>query len=249
MKINEKIISLPPFISTSWSSISSLQMNEEKTELEIEMKNGKQVTIPGLSSDIIEKIFDAHALYLEKAESQEKNEAPKVEDIQGQLFDALGTAIGQLKSNPLLSGFSFKLPLDMSNLDKLGGLLQHNQEQADSPPIPSEILSKVIAITRSVSSEQSIEVPEAVENCNCPHCQISRAIQEGVDVNEERISEEISEDDLRFKEWDIFDSGDKIYLVSNPFDKSEVYRVFLGEPLGCTCGAKNCEHIAAVLKS
>jgi hypothetical protein len=35
----------------------------------------------------------------------------------------------------------------------------------------------------------------------------------------------------------------------NPLDHKEHYNVFLGDPIGCSCGNNNCEHIQAVLKS
>jgi hypothetical protein len=61
--------------------------------------------------------------------------------------------------------------------------------------------------------------------------------------------EEISDDDLKFRDWEIAQTEANLYSVTNPLDPSEHYSVFLGEPLGCTCGSKNCEHIKAVLKS
>ena len=35
----------------------------------------------------------------------------------------------------------------------------------------------------------------------------------------------------------------------DPLDPNEHYNVFLGTPLGCTCGEKDCEHIRAVLST
>jgi hypothetical protein len=61
--------------------------------------------------------------------------------------------------------------------------------------------------------------------------------------------EEVLPEDLKFKDWEIVQKGDQIYEVISPLDKNEHYQVFLGTPLGCTCGAKNCEHIRAVLNS
>ena len=57
----------------------------------------------------------------------------------------------------------------------------------------------------------------------------------------------MNEEDLKFRNWEIEQTADKLYIVTNPFDKNEHYSVFLGDPLGCTCGEKNCEHIRAVL--
>ena len=61
--------------------------------------------------------------------------------------------------------------------------------------------------------------------------------------------EEVTIDDLRFREWDIKQTGDKLYTVANPLHAEEHYTVFLGSPIGCTCGEQNCQHIRAVLNS
>ena len=63
------------------------------------------------------------------------------------------------------------------------------------------------------------------------------------------FKEEISEEDLRFREWDIEQKGENLYLVRNPLNQKEEYNVFLGNPVGCTCGKDNCEHIRTVLNS
>ena len=70
-----------------------------------------------------------------------------------------------------------------------------------------------------------------------------------VDSRAATVEEEITEDDLKFRNWDIRQTADKLYAVTNPLDENEHYSVFLGTPLGCTCGEKNCEHIRAVLNS
>ena len=61
--------------------------------------------------------------------------------------------------------------------------------------------------------------------------------------------EEVTDEDLKFRTWDIKQPGKKLYLVTNPLDNNENYNVFLGKPVGCTCGQKYCEHIKAVLNS
>ena len=65
------------------------------------------------------------------------------------------------------------------------------------------------------------------------------------DVGEEIVSDE----DLAFRDWEIKQTTDEKYQVTNPLDANEQYNVFLGNPLGCTCGEKNCEHIRAVLST
>ena len=63
------------------------------------------------------------------------------------------------------------------------------------------------------------------------------------------MEEIVSDEELRFKTWEISQTNDKLYLVSNPIDANEHYSVYLGEPVGCTCGEKHCDHIRAVLSS
>ena len=60
---------------------------------------------------------------------------------------------------------------------------------------------------------------------------------------------EITPEELQFKDWEIAQKDGKLYHVINPLDKNEYYDVFLGDPIGCTCGNKNCEHIRAVLST
>ena len=59
----------------------------------------------------------------------------------------------------------------------------------------------------------------------------------------------VSDAELHFREWDIKQLEKQLYNVTNPLDTTEHYQVFLGTPLGCTCGKTNCEHIRAVLNS
>ena len=82
------------------------------------------------------------------------------------------------------------------------------------------------------------------------HCQIMRIMREDQEeATDNSHEEEVTAEDLRFREWDIEHSGDHLFVVSNPLNQQEQYNVFLGKPVGCTCGQPNCEHIRAVLNS
>ena len=48
---------------------------------------------------------------------------------------------------------------------------------------------------------------------------------------------------------EITQTGDKLFTVVNKLDPQENYHVYLGHPVGCTCGKQGCEHILVVLKS
>ena len=70
MKITDKLISIPPYISTSWDKISSLHMSE--SNLIISLLDQTRITIPQLSPGDLQEIFNAHAHYLELHDTDQK---------------------------------------------------------------------------------------------------------------------------------------------------------------------------------
>ena len=125
--------------------------------------------------------------------------------------------------------------------------MQHNPDQANLPPMSPEVLKKITMIARVFGLEDTSALPKAEPHCNCVYCQVARSLH-GEEASFEQI-EEVSDEDLKFRNWEIAQTGEKLYCVTNPLDTNEHYNVFLGTPLGCTCGSKNCEHIRAVLNS
>ena len=239
MKISPKILNIPPYISTSWKNVDSvyIEIIDKKPVLIIALKTPpRTVKIPNLDPKVVEVIFNAHAKFLEE-------EAPeKVIDKNPQ----------QQPPAPLNNLLSFGLPLGNGDLQSLGNVMQHNPDQKNAPDLPKEILEKIVGISSMLGKDLPIEIPKAEPHCNCIHCQIARALSGEKKENskiENNTEEEVTEEDLRFRLWDIKQTGDKLYAVSNPLDEDEQYQVFLGKPIGCTCGDKNCEHIKAVLKS
>lgn len=223
MKITASILSIPPYLSTTWKNISSLHVREENGAftLIVLLQNRVQVEVPGLDKQTIDAIFDAHARSAEEH---------------------------ALAKNPLEGPFSFSLPLRADGpIDTLGSSMQHNQDQANLPPLPPEVLKKITMIARAFGLEDTSSLPKAEPGCNCVYCQVTRSMQ-GEEAPLEQI-EEVSDEDLKFRNWEIKQNADKLYTVTNPLDPNEHYSVFLGTPLGCTCGSKNCEHIRAVLNS
>ncbi len=222
MKITDKILSLPPYISTAWKNIVSIHVETRPYGhiLLIELVTGTKVEVPNLDHKLMEQIFSMHALVLEK-ESQ----------------------------NPIATQ-TFAIPLPFP-IEGLTSTLQHNPEQADTPPLPPEILEKIQSL-KGILPEDLTSLQKAEPHCNCPYCQITRAITGALleaEASIPQIEEEVTAADLTFRNWDIKQEGDRIYSVTNPLDGKEHYNVFLGEPVGCTCGSKNCEHIQAVLRS
>jgi len=217
MKINDKILNIPPYVSTSWENVTSLFT--ENNILIVVLKNGAKIEIPNLKGEMMEEIFKIHSKVLEN------------------------------KSNPKTS-ISFGLPaLPTGGLESFTTAMQHNPEQKDSPDIPTDIINKIANIAKLFAEEANMEMPKPVNGCNCMHCQISRALQVGMGINPENLDEEVDEKDLKFRDWEIIEEGSHLYKVINPLDEKEHYSVFLKDPIGCTCGKKNCEHIKAVLNS
>jgi hypothetical protein len=167
---------------------------------------------------------------------------PQLEEI----FEA-HTAHAESGSVEPTMGMPFKM-MPPGGMEMMGSAMQHDPTQASAPDLPEEVLSKIAAISQVLGAEMAGGVPQAEADCNCFHCQIARTLN-GSPAEEPLPEEEVSDEELKFKEWDIAPSGDKLYTVSNPLDSEEQYTVFLGEPVGCTCGKGGCEHIKAVLNS
>jgi hypothetical protein len=228
MDITPQILSIPPYLSTPWKNISSLHAipEGERFKLLAILNNRMRVTVPDLGKVEIDAIFKAHAVYGSEKEPSLPIPTP-----------------GAL-SFPLAGG---------SGLDVLNAAMQHDPLQANAPLLPKEILDKIAGISKVIGIEGNVsQLPKAEPHCNCPFCQIARALY-GESCEEQKEEEEliVLDEDLTFRNWNITESSasDKLYIVENPFDPNEHYSVFLGDPLGCTCGQKNCEHIRAVLST
>lgn len=222
MRINEKVLSLPPYISTSWANISHLQMNQH-SELEVILHNGSLVKVPGLSKEELEQVFLCHAKSIEDT-------APVGDDHFG------------LNPGMVLSG-----------MENFTGMMQHDPNQSGASDLPSEVLAKIADMGKFLGiNTDTFNIPEGEPDCNCPYCQISRAVHghvKGPDLQENIENTEVSNEELTFREWNVDQKNEKLYEVTNPFDANEKYSVYLGDPIGCTCGKNNCDHILAVLKS
>lgn len=243
MRINHKILSIPPYISTSWKNIASLHVErvEEQLILVINLTSGAKVKVPHLEPQIIEAIFAAHAKFMEQDPATIASKA--------------GSPPSPNAFPESLLNMGFPLRIGSAGLEGIGGLMQHNPEQSDAAPtIPPEILNKIAAVAKAVGIDDPNAFPKPEPHCNCIHCQIMRTIHGEAPLTpsiekRETPEEAVSDEDLKFRLWDIVQTSDKLYQVINPTDSAEQYSVYLGSPIGCTCGSKNCEHIRAVLNS
>lgn len=227
MKINNIILSIPPYISTSWEQVAAVYIEYKQNiqMLVIELVSGNKVEIPNLDEKILETVFIKHSHFLENKPKDKPSVQPPADDNKHGIIT-----------------FSMPIPADGSTL-----FMQHNIEQAQAPDLPKEILDKVVLMTKNLKPEELANLSKAEPHCNCPYCQIMKAIQS--EFSEPEIEEAVTDSDLTFRSWEIHQETDKLYTVTSPLDTKEQYHVFLGSPIGCTCGNKNCEHIQAVLKS
>ena len=229
-KITAHVLSLPPYLSTSWNNVTSLQVQwiDSTPLLLVHLRSDVIVEIPDLEEYAIHLIFAEHAKYLENEES------------------------GEAKKLPLLSAKEmelFSFPLKIGG-DSAEGVLVHNPSAKNSPDLPKELLNRIALLSRMLGKEGLQTFPKPEPHCNCFYCQIVRAMHQMEDeLIEEKNEELVSDDDLKFRLWDIQPTGDKLYRVTSSLDLEEHYDVFLGDPVGCTCGNPHCEHIRAVLNS
>lgn len=240
IKINEKIICFPPYISTTWDNVKSVRVDMDSAGTEIliiTLSDNSRIKIPNLDQKLIHAIFAAHLKHIEQ----------KTETFS---FEEATLSKKAPQDSHTQSSFGFPLRFGINGLEGLGAALQHNPNQADTAPLPPEILNKIASIAKIVGNEDVGLMPQPEKNCHCVYCQIARAIQEGMGKQGASQEDEVvTDEDLKFRLWDIAQNGDKLYTVTNPLDTNEHYNVYLGEPIGCTCGQKNCEHIRAVLNS
>lgn len=243
MKISPKILSIPPYISTSWNNIASLHLENQSNNdvLIITLHSGARIEVPNLEAPLIETIFSAHVHYLEleeKAVANKPTPQPPFSLSAGNTghFSLELLALDNLPVNP--NGF---------------GSLMHDPSQANSPKLPEDILEKIGHIAQAMGLDDPQAFPQPEPDCNCMRCQIASAIQGFLHPKEEvqqgEPEEVVSDEDLKFSTWHVSQAQDKLYIVTNPLEKMEQYQVHLGQPIGCTCGQNHCEHIKAVLNT
>ncbi len=238
-KLDKKILNLPPFISTSWKNVNTLHVKEidGKQVLMVILHNGTSIEVPRLEKMTLNEIFEAHAKFLEGEE---------------EAVDIL-TAPTSVPSKESDISFSFGLPFPSeggnTGTQGFGSVMEHDPSRADSPDLPSEVLEKTTGIWKAIGMDfEKMNMPKAEPHCNCFYCQIAKAIENGLS-DKEPEEEIVLDEELTFKDWEIRQEGDKLFIVSNPLNAEEHYQVFLGSPVGCTCGQTNCEHIRTVLNS
>ena len=239
MKITPKIFSIPPHISTRWENVLSLRVTDDL--LIVSLKDGATCTVPNLSKETLDQIFACHAESTEVDTVQKEDLQPLVENMR-MGFKELFLMLSKLGTNTLGS---------------IGKVLAHDPHNTNVPELPPDMVKKVQVLLTIISKEEILAMPEGVPGCHCMYCQINRILRQTLytsetnnpDILAEEGAEPVEGKDLEFSEWIVEPMENKLYKVVNKLDSSEEYRVFLGEPIGCTCGKSNCEHVLAVLRS
>lgn len=219
MEINTKILSIPPYISTSWDNVAALHTADEF--LIVSLIDGEVIKIPVPNPEVTDKIFALHLEYMEAIESAQND---------------------PFKMNGLpIPGIGFSLPI--RGIETISYPMQHEPSQAQAPDLPPELLEKV---ANMISMADGKEAFKAEENCNCFHCQLANLLHV---TEEPLPEEDIADNELQFQQWDIKPCGDKVYTVTNRLQTEEHYTVDLDAPVSCSCGKQDCEHIVSVLRS
>lgn len=253
-QITDTFVSIPPYLSVRWSDVRSLAFEDE--ELIVSLKDGNQIYVPHLSKEDLEEIFEAHLVVMNRSEELTSFDEDEMEE-------SLTLRMDRHREPPVseVSSSGGEVPflrMDLSQMGQVGTMMQHNPDQSDMPPIPPEVLAKIAKVAQALGPVDTATIPQPEPHCNCVHCQITRAIHQ-VNLGEEvtgreeegEMEEEVSDEDLSFLDWIVIQDTDneKMFTVTNPLNREEKYRVFLGEPVGCTCGEAHCEHIVAALQS
>lgn len=246
MKINNKYLNIPPHISTSWNNIKSLYM--KGSLLVIDLSNNETVHIPALDQQTIDEIFSTHAHYLDsEASTPTSTSSAKITTTTIPIEFSIDSFPEQMEA------FS---QLGINSFEDLSSAMQHNNSLAFAPDLPKEMLSKITSVIKALSPDELLTIAPAELACNCPHCQITRAIRGETQLSEtihtsheETPLATVLDSELHFQQWNIQEISSNLYSVTNKLDQAESYNVYLGSPVGCTCGNTGCEHILSVLNS
>ncbi len=245
VKIDETLICIPPHISATWDQVTFIHSEEDpetkKFTLILHLRDGKIVQIPQLDSSLVDIAFSAHMKHMEKKPAADRVEGGS-KTFGGMLQQLTGLSPEQLTGMPIRFGISGGMP----GMENLESAFQHNQEQVSAPDMPPEVLEKISQMAKMMMGGDLGSFPKPEPHCNCTHCQLARAIHNIPKTIEE---EPVSDEELTFRTWDIKETSENMYVVTSPLDSKEQYTVFLGTPVGCTCGHADCEHIKAVLYS
>lgn len=247
MRIDKYLFSIPPYLITAWENVVALTHEDE--DLIVLLVDGSRVRVPDLKAEDKNQIFSIFEDVLTQAEQDAREEA--FLELPSTDKPSIDSPLGGLEQLAKLPGMDSPLRFAFGPGVGFQSAVQHDSSQMNAPDLPAELLEKVAGLAKVFGAEELEELPKAEPHCNCVHCQLMRTIA-GEERQEESIEvpeEEVTDEDLRFRTWDIEQSDDKLFIVSNPLDHNERYTVYLGDEIGCTCGEKDCDHLRSVLLS
>jgi hypothetical protein len=133
----------------------------------------------------------------------------------------------------------------------------HNRTEIEIPNLPAPIIHQIVQAhgqfldTTFHKAIAGLSMEEILAPPPSPFALLEKfaSLMEQFATPPAEENEEVSEEDLRFSDWQVKEIEKNLYSVTHPLSPSEEYRVCLKEPIGCTCGHTNCEHIVAALKS
>ncbi|NDE63904.1 MAG: hypothetical protein EB053_06075 [Chlamydiae bacterium] len=249
MKINHRVLHIPPYISCKWSEIASIGVEsiEGQNVLHVQLLSGARAIVPNLTQDEIDLVFKMHVQHLEAAaEEEEKFKNVKEIPFFSNLFQP-----PPMDAN-VATSFGAPISFHFDATDPSSLFQGHNPQFANSPALPKEILDKITLIAKAIGGEMVKEV-EPVDLCNCFFCQIARALHnERKDEKKPHIPKNLPKDLLSGgidPEWMVEEVGPHMFKVTSRDEPGILYQVYLGDPLGCSCGSNRCQHIVAALKT
>lgn len=242
-KITEKMICIPPHVSTSWDHVTFMQAQDNPLgglDLIMHLDHQATITIRNLDKALVDLAFAAHLKYMEASSDKQETTHKGPFEALNQLF---GISPEQLEQMSIRFGVG-----GIPGLENLEMAMHHDLANAKAPDLPHELLERVTQLTKMVTGGNLSGFPKPEPHCNCPHCQIARAVH-GQNKELSLPEEPVLENELTFRDWEVSHISEQLYSVTNPLDQDEQYQVFLGNPVGCTCGHPHCEHLKAVLRS
>lgn len=254
--INKNILFIPPYISTTWHNVQTIQVKEnaQKPLLIIYLKTGEHISIPQLNKETRSKIFHMHAYFLSQHALNQVNSEKKRENRRREKRES--THLISVNIPCLQSGCSqspqmleFLLPIMGLGNFEANHFCQHNAQLAEAPTLPKDLLQMIFLLAKEFSCQIQFVTPNPRKRCHCFYCQISRSILYGMYAAEEEKEERVKDEDLCFREWNIYPLTETLFRVQKASSLSEKYMVSLSKPVQCSCQQPDCEHIKMVLRS
>lgn len=229
MKITATTLSIPPYITANWDSISVIHMEEIEEEiiLVITLITEDRVEVPGLSIDQIEEIQRKFSEFM-NANNKKEMASEHSNQIVSVISDMFQQLFQEMREGPVSV---IKIPVT------------HTPSQANLPQLSPETLNNIVKIIQSIGISESnlVNSEDCIDKCRCLYCQACSHVRDKLGKSD------VKNDDISFDtEWNISQVSEFAFNVQSKEFPDEVFKVSL-KPVQCSCGQKNCEHIKVVL--